>query len=103
MGHRTASPPVVGLVDALDRTAILGLTTNTGFLRTLAASEEFRDATIDTAWLDRNEVPAPDGELARVFGAWTEVLIDTMGTVGSVAGRRVADGRRPGARHGGPR
>ncbi len=81
------------LVDALDRTAILGLTTNTGFLRTLAASEEFRDATIDTAWLDRNEVPAPDGELARVFGAWTEVLIDTMGT----AGPWRADGWRMGA------
>ena len=83
----------VGLVDALDRTAILGLTTNTGFLRTLAASEEFRDATIDTAWLDRNEVPAPDGELARVFGAWTEVLLDTAGG----AGPWQADGWRMGA------
>ncbi len=83
----------LALVDALDRTAILGLTTNTGFLRTLAASEEFRDATIDTAWLDRNEVPAPDGELARVFGAWTEVLIDTLGTSGPWR----ADGWRMGA------
>ena len=92
-GAPTARPPVCALVDALDRTAILGLTTNTGFLRTLAASEEFRDATIDTAWLDRNEVPAPDGELARVFGAWTEVLIDTMGTSGPWR----ADGWRMGA------
>ena len=40
------------LVAALDDTAILGLTTNVGFLRILAASDEFRDATIDTAWLD---------------------------------------------------
>ena len=40
------------LVSALDDTAILGLTTNAGFLRALVASEEFRDATIDTAWLD---------------------------------------------------
>ena len=48
------------LVDALDDTAILGLTTNPGFLRALAASDEFRDATIDTAWLDHAEVPAPD-------------------------------------------
>ncbi len=40
------------LVDALDDTAVLGLTTNVGFLRVLAASDEFRDATIDTAWLD---------------------------------------------------
>ena len=40
------------LVEALDATGILGLTTNTGFLRALVASEEFRLATIDTAWLD---------------------------------------------------
>ena len=70
------------LVAALDDTAILGITTNTGFLRTLAASEEFRDATIDTAWLDRHEVPEPDAALARVFAAWTEVLLDTAGTSG---------------------
>ena len=43
------------LVAALDETAILGLTTNIGFLRALAASDEFRDATIDTAWLDRGD------------------------------------------------
>ncbi|WP_139979801.1 acetyl/propionyl/methylcrotonyl-CoA carboxylase subunit alpha [Nocardioides litoris] len=53
------------LVAALDRTAVLGLTTNAGFLRVLAASEEFRDATIDTAWLDHHEVPAPDAGPAR--------------------------------------
>ena len=48
------------LVEALDRTGILGLTTNTGFLRALVASEEFRLATIDTAWLDtaRSSRPA---------------------------------------------
>ena len=48
------------LVAALDETAILGLTTNVGFLRELAASDAFRDATIDTAWLDRHERAAPD-------------------------------------------
>jgi acetyl-CoA/propionyl-CoA carboxylase biotin carboxyl carrier protein len=58
------------LVAALDDTAILGLTTNLGFLRALAAGEEFRDAAIDTAWLDHNTVPAPDAEVARVFAAW---------------------------------
>ncbi|GGD09906.1 acetyl/propionyl/methylcrotonyl-CoA carboxylase subunit alpha [Nocardioides daphniae] len=57
------------LVDALDETAVLGLTTNTGFLRTLAASDEFGDATIDTAWLDRNEVPGPDPSTARTLAA----------------------------------
>jgi len=66
------------LVAALDDTAILGITTNTGFLRALADSDEFRDAAIDTAWLDRHEVQTPDPALARVFGAWTEVLLDTM-------------------------
>ena len=57
------------LVAALDQTVIRGLTTNTGFLRALAAREEFRDATIDTAWLDRNEVPAPDDSVARILAA----------------------------------
>ena len=58
------------LVQALDDTAILGLTTNAGFLRALLASEEFRDATIDTAWLDRHDVPAPDPGPARALAAW---------------------------------
>jgi len=57
------------LVRALDDTAILGLTTNTGFLRTLVASAEFREARIDTAWLDRHEVPTPDPELPRRIAA----------------------------------
>jgi acetyl-CoA/propionyl-CoA carboxylase biotin carboxyl carrier protein len=82
------------LVDALGETAILGITTNTGFLRALAASEEFRDATIDTAWLDRHEVPVPDAALARVLGAWTEVLLDTAG---QGDGPWRADGWRMGA------
>ena len=58
------------LVAALDDTVILGLTTNTGFLRALAASNEFRDCTIDTAWLDHHEVSQPDRDVARVFAAW---------------------------------
>ena len=61
------------LVAALDDTAILGLTTNTGFLRALVASEEFQRAAIDTAWLDSAELPAPDDDLARVFAAWADV------------------------------
>ncbi|MGH3413897.1 MAG: acetyl/propionyl/methylcrotonyl-CoA carboxylase subunit alpha [Marmoricola sp.] len=61
------------LVDALDETAVLGLTTNTGFLRELAASEAFRDCTVDTAWLDRNPgvITRPDATDAAVFAAWT--------------------------------
>ncbi len=63
------------LVAALDDTAILGLTTNTGFLRALAASDEFRDARIDTAWLDTAEVPEPSREVARLFAAWTSAML----------------------------
>ena len=82
------------LVDALDRTAILGLTTNVGFLRALAASDEFRDATIDTAWLDRHTVPGPDDELPRVFVAWVSAMIAT----GTDAGQPFrSDGWRSGA------
>jgi 3-methylcrotonyl-CoA carboxylase alpha subunit/acetyl-CoA/propionyl-CoA carboxylase biotin carboxyl carrier protein len=63
------------LVAALDDTAVLGITTNVGFLRTLAASEEFRDATIDTAWLDTAALTAPDDELPRVLGAWVVAML----------------------------
>ncbi|MCW2526232.1 MAG: acetyl/propionyl-CoA carboxylase, alpha subunit [Pseudonocardiales bacterium] len=42
------------LVRALDETVIFGLTTNVGFLRRLTDSVEFRDCSIDTAWLDRH-------------------------------------------------
>jgi acetyl-CoA/propionyl-CoA carboxylase biotin carboxyl carrier protein len=42
------------LLQALDDTAVLGLTTNVGFLRQLAASDAFRDNRIDTGWLDRH-------------------------------------------------
>ena len=65
----------LALVAALDETAILGLTTNAGFLRALVASEEFRDATIDTAWLDRTTVEPPPRDLARVFAAWTQAML----------------------------
>jgi 3-methylcrotonyl-CoA carboxylase alpha subunit/acetyl-CoA/propionyl-CoA carboxylase biotin carboxyl carrier protein len=68
------------LLDALDVTGILGLTTNTGFLRALVASEEFRLATIDTAWLDNAEsvgavVEPPGHEVPRVFAAWIQAML----------------------------
>ncbi len=60
------------LVGALDGTMILGLTTNVGYLRGLAASAAFRDCEIDTAWLDRHadEIVPPDDRVAAVFAAW---------------------------------
>jgi 3-methylcrotonyl-CoA carboxylase alpha subunit/acetyl-CoA/propionyl-CoA carboxylase biotin carboxyl carrier protein len=65
----------LALVAALDDTAILGLTTNAGFLRALVAGDEFRDATIDTAWLDQHEVPAPDADIPRVMAAWVSAML----------------------------
>ncbi len=57
------------LLAALDATAIFGLTTNAGFLRALSASDEFRDAQIDTAWLDHHVVPAPEeAPIRRLLG-----------------------------------
>jgi 3-methylcrotonyl-CoA carboxylase alpha subunit/acetyl-CoA/propionyl-CoA carboxylase biotin carboxyl carrier protein len=70
----------LALVAALDETAILGLTTNAGFLRTLVASDEFRDATIDTAWLDHHELPAPDAEVPRMMAAWVSAMLAAADT-----------------------
>ena len=80
------------LVAALDDTAILGLTTNAGFLPALVASDEFRDATIDTAWLDTAEVPQPDDELPRLMAAW----VSAMRTASGAPHPYLADGFRLG-------
>ncbi|MGB9012024.1 MAG: biotin carboxylase N-terminal domain-containing protein [Aeromicrobium sp.] len=63
------------LITALDDTAILGITTNAGFLRTLLASEQFRDQTIDTGWLDGADLAAPADELPRVLAAWIVAML----------------------------
>jgi acetyl/propionyl-CoA carboxylase alpha subunit len=68
------------LVDALDHTAILGLTTNAGFLRALVAGDEFRDAAIDTSWFDHHEVPAPDAGIPRVMAAWVSAMLAAFDT-----------------------
>ncbi len=81
------------LVEALDDTAILGLTTNAGFLRALVAGDDFRDATIDTAWLDTAEVPAPDATTARAATAWIAAMLTAHGGQGAFA----SDGFRMGS------
>ncbi|MCD4523627.1 biotin carboxylase N-terminal domain-containing protein [Nocardioides sp. cx-173] len=84
----------LALVEALDDTAVLGLTTNTGFLRALAAGEAFRDATIDTAWLDHADVPAPSADVPRMMAAWVSAML----TAGASDGHPFqADGFRLGA------
>ncbi len=59
------------LLGALDDSAILGLVTNLGFLRALADTDAFRTAAIDTAWLDRHTLPAPDDAVACLVAAWS--------------------------------
>ncbi|MFY0409219.1 biotin carboxylase N-terminal domain-containing protein [Solicola sp. PLA-1-18] len=85
------------LVDALDRTGVVGLRTNTGFLRRLAASDEYRDAAIHTAWLDGDEatdllhepeVPAEAGDLAA--RAWVAAQPTGAGPFGVRDGWRIA-------------
>jgi acetyl-CoA/propionyl-CoA carboxylase biotin carboxyl carrier protein len=60
------------LLQALDDTAVLGLTTNVGFLRQLVGSDAFRDATIDTGWLDvhLDEFPREEPAEALCIAAW---------------------------------
>ena len=65
----------LALVDALDETAILGLTTNVGFLRALADGAAFAAAEIDTAWLDRHPLPPPDAEVPRQLVAWVSAML----------------------------
>ena len=84
------------LLQALDDTAILGLTTNVGFLRQLVASDAFRDAAIDTAWLDRHldefviDVPPEVSVIAAWWLAESETAADPSHPFG------VADGWRLG-------
>ncbi len=61
------------LIAALDDTSIFGLTTNVGFLRALAATDTFGDATVETAWLDTADIQPPSIDQARAIAAWAEV------------------------------
>jgi acetyl-CoA/propionyl-CoA carboxylase, biotin carboxylase, biotin carboxyl carrier protein len=74
-----------GLVAALDDTAIFGVTTNLGFVRDLVASDAFRDATIDTASLDRGGFDADEAvaaeatALALCAAAWAQAAASADG------------------------
>ncbi|MGH9106250.1 MAG: biotin carboxylase N-terminal domain-containing protein [Acidimicrobiales bacterium] len=83
------------LVDALDSTAIFGLTTNLGFLRRLIASDRFARAEITTSWLDGHagELGAPDERRALVAAAL--FLAERARLLGS-GGPWAADGWRLG-------
>jgi acetyl/propionyl-CoA carboxylase alpha subunit len=66
------------LVAALDDTAIFGVTTNLGFVRDLVASDAFRDAAIDTGWLDRHAdavgAASAGSALALCAAAWAQAF-----------------------------
>ena len=85
------------LVAALDDSAVFGVKTNLGFLRRLAASDEFHAAALDTGWLDRHPgaFAVEPSALALCAAAWSQA------TSGPSAG---ADpfGVRDGWRLGGP-
>ncbi len=59
------------LLDALDGSAIFGVTTNLGFLRRLVASPPFARAEIHTSWLDGHaaELGAADWQIPLVAAA----------------------------------
>jgi acetyl-CoA/propionyl-CoA carboxylase biotin carboxyl carrier protein len=59
------------MLDALDATAILGVTTNLGFLRRLVSSEWFERADIHTSWLDGHlaELGTDDNSTALIAAA----------------------------------
>lgn len=82
------------LTDALDNTALFGVTTNLGFLRRLVVSRDFARATIDTSWLDHHagRFETDDGRLALVGAA----LYVSGQAIGEGDGPFVPDGWRQG-------
>ncbi|TSD55423.1 acetyl/propionyl/methylcrotonyl-CoA carboxylase subunit alpha [Aeromicrobium piscarium] len=52
----TRDEAIDALVAALSETAVLGVTTNTGFVRRLADSTAFREGDVHTGWLDDPEL-----------------------------------------------
>ncbi|MCB0906068.1 MAG: ATP-grasp domain-containing protein [Nocardioidaceae bacterium] len=86
------------LVGALDETVIAGLTTNTGFVRELVASDAFADAAVDTAWLDRGEAAdLLDGDPHRLGRAVAAVVEASAARKAGSGGPFAADGWRLGA------
>jgi len=53
------SAAIGGLVAALDRTTITGISTNVGFVRRLAAGPAYADAQVHTGWLDNDPAAEP--------------------------------------------
>jgi len=91
------------LLAALDDTAIFGVTTNLGFVRGLVASDAFREARIDTGWLDLEPGAAAASaggeaaELALCAAAWAYAAPPSEPAPLDPDPFAVADGWRAGA------
>lgn len=70
------------MVAALDATAVLGITTNIGFVRGLLASDEFANSAIHTSWLDERGAGAkpecPPTVLAEAANHLAGVALGTV-------------------------
>ncbi len=93
---------IASLVAALDQTVIFGLTTNTGFLRSLAASSAFAEGQVDTTWLDQNveTIQPPDTNAAAELAASVVLRGVDAGASGAFA---ISDGWRLGGSSASPR
>jgi acetyl-CoA/propionyl-CoA carboxylase biotin carboxyl carrier protein len=76
------------MVAALDDTAVLGLTTNVGFLRNLADSAAYRDGEVHTSWLDSHlgDLYRPVPEVAWYLAAWALATADLGTATGPLSG-----------------
>ncbi len=80
------------LVDALDRTAVLGLRTNLGFLSRVLCADAFVEVTFDTGFVDGHAaalVPRP--ERARTIGLAAAGWLEQLKRAGLERDRRLTD------------
>jgi acetyl-CoA/propionyl-CoA carboxylase biotin carboxyl carrier protein len=90
--HGEDRPTALAKLDrALAKTAILGVTTNTGFLRSLLQLPEVRDGAIDTGLVERTDIPDPPFDHEDVVAAAARIEVS------------LTDGRKDGWRLGGVR
>ena len=74
------------LVAALDQTAVIGLRTNVGFLRSLVASPAYEQAAIHTAWLDSDPSGAAAYDLPEIPGRLQPIAAWVLARVAADSG-----------------
>jgi acetyl-CoA/propionyl-CoA carboxylase biotin carboxyl carrier protein len=79
IAHAEDRPTALAKLDrALAHTAILGVTTNTGFLRSLLSLDVVRAGEIDTALVERTELPDPPFTHDEVAAAAARIEVDDL-------------------------